>query len=92
MELLSRRCIRELEGLGGEATANPDDIGEIVDIPEETLALYADPNTEQYANMVELMRETLNFDSLKFQRLEELLAATGVEPCKLCTYCWNGKE
>ena len=92
MELLSRRCIRELEGLGGEATANPDDIGEIVEIPEETLALYADPNTEQYANMVELMRETLNFDSLKFQRLDELLAATGVEPCKLCTYCWNGKE
>ena len=92
MELISRRCIRELEGLGGEADANPDHIGEEVAIPPEVLEEYADASTERYAKMVELMREKMGFDSLKFQTLEELLAATDVEPCKLCTYCWNGRE
>ena len=92
MELISRRCIRELEGLGGEADANPDHLGESVDIPADILAEYADASTERYRSMVELMREKLGFDSLKFQTLEELLAATDIEPCKLCTYCWNGRE
>ena len=42
--------------------------------------------------MVELIRRKMNFDSLKFQELDELLKATEVDPCKLCTYCWDGKE
>ena len=91
MELISRRCIRELEGLG-EADANPDNVGDSADIPEELLAEYADPATEKHAAMVELIRKKLKFDSLKFQELPDLLDAIGVEPCKLCTYCWNGKE
>lgn len=92
MELISRRCIRELEGLGGSADANPDNLGDSVEIAPEVLAEYADSTTERYQNMVNLMREKLGFDSLKFQTLEELLGATQVEPCTLCTYCWNGKE
>ena len=35
-------------------------------------AEYADASTERYAKMVELMREKMGFDSLKFQTLEEL--------------------
>lgn len=92
MELISRRCIRELEGLGESADANPDNLGDSVEIAPEVLAEYADSTTERYQNMVNLMREKLGFDSLKFQTLEELLGATQVEPCTLCTYCWNGKE
>ena len=42
-------------------------------------------------DVVELIRQKLGFDSLRFQKLEDLLAAIEVEPCKLCTYCWNGK-
>ena len=44
------------------------------------------------ARMVEAVRQELNFTSLKYQRLDDMLASTGVSPCKLCTYCWNGRE
>ena len=36
--------------------------------------------------------EKLGFASLEFQSLEGVIEAIGIEPCKLCTYCWNGKE
>lgn len=96
LELISRRCIRELEGLdeAGTAVANPAGFDSDVqsDIDEDVLAEYADPNTERHKNMVELIRQKMGFDSLKYQELPSLLEATGVEPCKLCTYCWDGKE
>ena len=96
MELISRRCIRELEGLdeAGAAAANPAgfDSEQQSDIAEDILAEYADPSTERHKNMVELIRQKMGFDSLKYQELSSLLEATGVEPCKLCTYCWDGKE
>ena len=46
----------------------------------------------EYARMVEAIAAELNFTSLKYHRLDDMMAATGVKPCKLCTYCWNGKE
>ena len=42
--------------------------------------------------MVEEIRKRLQFDSLKFQNLEDTIEAIGVDKCKLCTYCWDGKE
>jgi amidophosphoribosyltransferase len=27
-----------------------------------------------------------------YQRLDDMIEAVGISPCKLCTYCWNGKE
>jgi amidophosphoribosyltransferase len=92
MELITRRCIRELEGLGTEAGANPDDIGEEVEIPADILREYADASTERHKNMVELIRQKLNFTSLKFNRLDDMIAATGIDRDKLCTYCWDGRE
>jgi amidophosphoribosyltransferase len=92
MELITRRCIRELEGLGGEAGANPDDVGEEVEIPADILREYADASTERHANMVELFSQKLNFDSLRFQELPDQLKAIAVDPCELCPYCWDGKE
>jgi amidophosphoribosyltransferase len=29
---------------------------------------------------------------LEFQSLDGVIKAIGLDPCKLCTYCWNGKE
>lgn len=97
MELITRRCIRELEGLDDPetATANPagfDKAQQQSEIPEDVLKEYADPHTERHKNMVELIRQKMGFDSLKYQELPSLLEATGVSPCKLCTYCWDGKE
>lgn len=77
MDLISRRVIDRLEN--GNVT-------------EEILEKYADPDTEEYANMVEEIRKELNFTSLRFNRLDDMLDAVGIDHSKLCTYCWNGKE
>ncbi len=77
MDLFSRRVIDKLEN--GNVT-------------EEILAEYADPNSEKYERMVEEMRKEQGFTSLRFNWLDDMLEATGVDKCKLCTYCWNGKE
>ena len=78
MDLITRRIIARLEGSD--------------QVPDEVLQEYADPNSQKYETMVEEIRKELNFTSLKYNRLDDLLDSVGIEPCKLCTYCWNGKE
>ena len=97
MELITRRVIRKLEALDKhevDETVNGADVAENMsasDIPQELLAEYADSSTEKHVAMVEEIRKKLKFDSLRFQELEDILEAVEVNPCKLCTYCWNGK-
>ena len=50
---------------------------------------YADPDSQEYKNMVEQMRKDMNLTSLKFQRLEDLIEAIGLPKEKLCTHCWD---
>lgn len=78
MALLSRRIICELEGSN--------------EITHERLQLYSDPDSKEYAVLVEEMRKRLNFTTLDFGRLDELVESIGLEKCKLCTYCWDGVE
>ena len=85
----------ELEGIAeDEMSANPDGSGDIkqVEISDELLKEYADQHSERHKKMVELIEKKLNFDSLRFQELDSLIEAIGVDKCKLCTYCWDGKE
>lgn len=77
MELITRRVIGEQEGDG---------------VSEEVLEEYADPCSCRYARMLEEIRKKLNFTTLRYHRLDDLLASIGLEPCKVCTYCFNGKE
>ena len=76
MDLIGRRTIMELEGKEG-----------LKHIEE-----YCDGTTERGRNLREAICEKLHFDSLEFQSLDGIIKAIGIEPCKLCTYCWNGKE
>ncbi len=78
--LITRRTIMRLENLGLE------------EVTEEILSEYADSFSEKHSIMVEEIRKELGFDSLKFQRLEDVKEAVGIDGCKLCTYCWDGKE
>ena len=78
MELIGRRVINEEEGR------------EVTDM--ETISKYADPDSEQYANMLEKIRTRLNFTTLAYNRLDDMIEATGIDRCKLCTYCWDGRE
>ncbi len=76
MELIARRTIMELEG--EEGAKHIDE--------------YSDTNTERGKALRRAICEKFNFTSLEFQSLEGIIKAIGIEPCKLCTYCWNGKE
>ena len=76
MELLARRIVMELEGEEGF----------------QYLEEYSDANTERGKKLRAAICEKLHFDSVEFQTLEGVIRAIGIEPCKLCTYCWNGKE
>lgn len=78
MELIGRRVIMELE--------------EGKEITPELLAEYADPDSEKYQAMVDGICEKLNFTSLRYHRLDDMLESVGIDPEHLCTYCWNGKE
>jgi amidophosphoribosyltransferase len=54
------------------------------------LAEYSDPDSEKYNMMVTRIADTLNLDSLIYQRLDDLIEAIGLPKEKLCTHCWDG--
>ena len=76
MELISRRVIVELEGEEGL----------------QYIQEYADGNTQRGKAMRKAICEKFKFASLGFQTVDGVVKAIGLDPCKLCTYCWNGKE
>ena len=76
MELIARRVIVELEGEEGLRYIDE----------------YADAATERGKALRKSICDKFHFASLEFQSLEGIIKAIGLDPCKLCTYCWNGKE
>lgn len=76
MELIARRAIQELE----DGRSNVD------------LTPYSDPDTEQYHAMLEKICEKLNFTSLRYHRLDDMIDSVGIDRSRLCTYCWDGRE
>lgn len=77
MELITRRVICELEG---------------EDVSEETIKEYTNPDSEKYQKMLDKICEKLHFTSLRYHRLDDMIESVGIDPSKLCTYCWNGEE
>lgn len=76
MELITRRVIKEQEG---------------EDVSQEVLDEYADPCSCRYAKMLDEICKKQHFTTLRYHRLDDLLASIGLDPCKICTYCFNGK-
>lgn len=76
LELITRRTILELEGEEG-----------FKHIDE-----YSDSSTERGKALRKTICDSMNFESLEFQSLEGIVNAIGLDKCKLCTYCWDGKE
>lgn len=77
-DLFTRRVIRDLEGTE--------------DLTDETLAEYADQNSEKYKRMIEIMRQHFQLNSLRFQRLDDLVEAIGLPKEKLCTHCFDNSS
>ncbi len=76
MELIARQTIMELEGEEGF----------------KYIEEYSDGSTERGKAMRKAICEKLHFSSLEYQSLEGLIKSIGLPECKICTYCWNGKE
>jgi amidophosphoribosyltransferase len=53
---------------------------------------YSNPKTEKYSCMIDCIKKKLNFTSLKYQNLCDMIEAIGLPEDSVCTYCWNGKE
>ena len=76
MELITRRVLKEIEQEGKKID----------------LKAYVNPDTVEYNDMVERIGKQLNFTSLRFNRLDDMMDAVGIDKDKLCTYCWDGRE
>ncbi|MCQ2974204.1 MAG: amidophosphoribosyltransferase [Bacteroidales bacterium] len=53
---------------------------------------YANPESEEYKEMVEQMRKELGLTSLKFQHLDALVRSIGLPKDRLCTHCFDGSS
>lgn len=69
---------RAIAALEGDSNANLDE--------------YLDPDSPRYAQMVAWIAEQIDVTSLRYQRLEDMVAAIGLPKEKLCLYCWTGQE
>lgn len=78
MDLITRRVIRDLEGSE--------------EVSKEVLEEYTNPDTDRYQAMVDEICKRMGFTSLRFHRLDDLVASIGLKKCQLCTYCFDGKE
>ena len=76
MELIARRVIAEIEGEEGF----------------NHIEEYSDSSTERGKKLRQTICDKFGFASLDFQSLDGIVEAIGLDKCKLCTYCWSGKE
>ncbi len=76
MDLIARRVVDSLEG--EEGVAHLDE--------------YADATTKRGQCLLRTICEDMGFDSLSYQSLSGMLEAIGIDPSKVCTYCWDGRE
>ncbi len=53
---------------------------------------FLDPDSKAYKRMLRQMEKDLNITTLRYQKLEDMLSATGLPKENLCIYCWTGRE
>lgn len=76
MDLITRRILKEMEQEGRK-----------IDLKD-----YVDPESQGYKEMVERIGRQLNFTSLRYHRLDDMIESVGIPRERLCTYCWDGQE
>ena len=77
MELITRRIINKEEGQ---------------EITRDILDEYVNPDSERYQRMLDGICKEMKFTSLRYNRLDDMIDAVGIDREKLCTYCWDGRE
>lgn len=77
-DLYTRRIIRDMEGHDR--------------LTDDILVEYANPDSPKHQEMIEVMGKHLQLTSLKFQRLDDIVAAIGLPKDQLCTHCWDNSS
>ena len=72
--------IEELEGTPAAALA------------PEKLRAYQEANTPEYAKMVEVIRQHVGVDTLKFNTVEDVCEAIGMPKERICTHCFDASS
>lgn len=76
MDLITRSVIQELEGDKGF----------------EAIDEYCDARSKRYEKMVDRICRRMKMKTLRYQTLQGMLEAIGIDPDCVCTYCWDGRE
>ncbi|MCM1569726.1 MAG: amidophosphoribosyltransferase [Roseburia sp.] len=76
MELITRRVLKEMEQEGLK-----------IDLKK-----YVNPDSGEYHDMVARIGKQLNFTTLQYHRLDDMIQSVGIDRSRLCTYCWDGEE
>ncbi|MGA1820137.1 MAG: amidophosphoribosyltransferase [Thermoplasmatota archaeon] len=76
-ELAARKAIMALEGR---------------DLEDDEISPYLNPDSEEYGKMVDWIRRDLDLDTLRYQRLDDMVEAIGLPKEDLCLYCWTGQK
>lgn len=69
MDLITRRIIKEIAG----------------DYTNVHLEAFSNPDTPEYQEMIQKICEQLNFTSLRYHRLDDMIDSVGIDRSKLCT-------
>jgi amidophosphoribosyltransferase len=80
----STRTLRELAARRAIKAIEGTEAGDI--------SAYLDEDSPKYKKMVEWITKDLGVTTLKYQKLNDMIAAIGLSEDSLCLYCWTGKE
>ena len=78
MDLIARRVIADLEGT--------------TEVSDEVISQYTNPDHPKHKEMENEIGKRMNFTSLRYNRLDDLIEAIGIGKENLCTYCFDGKD
>jgi len=67
-------------------------IYEIEGTEDTDLTDYAMDGSEKHIAMLNRITDRLKLSSIRYQKLEDLVAAIGLPKNKLCTHCWDGSS
>lgn len=58
----------------------------------EDISPYSNPDSEEYNRMVSQVTKRIGLNTLKYQKMNDMVDAIGLPKEKLCTYCWDGED
>ncbi|MBW2369423.1 MAG: amidophosphoribosyltransferase [Deltaproteobacteria bacterium] len=61
-------------------------------VEDRDLDQYAVSGSEKNLAMIDTIRRKLKLTTLKFQKMDDLVAAIGLPKERLCTHCWDGSS